>query len=73
MRCALIGLAIVTATTHARADDPRDLFGLGKDKKPAERESCDDAKTLGCTTARDDFDPVSPYAVRTWLPSSYLL
>lgn len=60
--------------TAARADDnPRDLFGIGKDKKPAEKPACDDAKTLGCATARDDFDRVSPYALRTWLPSTYLL
>ena len=71
MRGALVGLALLVG--EARADNPRDLFGLGKDKQPAEKASCDDAKTLGCSTATDDLDPVSPYAIRTWLPSSYLL
>lgn len=61
------------ATTAHADNNPRDLFGLGKDKQPVEKVTCDDAKMLGCATARDDFDPVSPYALRTWLPSSYLL
>ncbi len=57
----------------ARAEDPRDLFGLGP-KPPAEpAPSCDDGLTFGCATALDPFDEVSPYALRTWLPRSYLL
>ena len=52
-------------------EDPRDVFGLKR--KPAEQVSCADARTFGCSTATDPFDPVSPYALRTWLPSSYLL
>ena len=73
MRCALFAtVTLVAATAHA--DDPRDLFGLGKkQKKSAEKASCADAKTLGCAFATDRFDPVSPYAVRTWLPSTYVL
>lgn len=70
MRYAL--LAGMVLSTHAHAGDPRDLFGLGN-RKQAEQVNCDDAKTLGCATATDDYDPVSPYATRTWLPSSYLL
>jgi hypothetical protein len=54
VRRALFGLALLATPAHA--DDPRDLFGLGKDKQRAEKERCDDAKTLGCATARDDFD-----------------
>jgi hypothetical protein len=66
-------LAGLVLTTHAHADDdPRDLFGLGKGKQ-TEQVTCDDAKTLGCATASDDLDPVSPYATRTWLPATYLL
>ena len=71
VRRALLATLLLARAAHA--DDPRDLFGLGKGKKPAEKTSCEDAKTLGCSTARDDFDHVSPYAVRTWLPASYLL
>ena len=70
MRYALLAGLVLIGQAHA--DSPRDLFGIGKDKK-VEKASCDDGKTLGCSNALDDFDPVSPYAVRTWLPSSYLL
>lgn len=71
MHRALLGLVLLAAAAHA--ENPRDLFGLGKDKPAAEPARCDDAKTLGCAFAEDDLDPVSPYAVRTWLPASYLL
>jgi hypothetical protein len=54
------------------ADDTRDVFGFTKKTtEPAPR--CEDARTLGCVTATDPFDPVSPYALRTWLSASYLL
>jgi hypothetical protein len=65
-------LAGLVLSTRAHADDPRDLFGLGGGKQAAQ-VTCDDAKLLGCATASDDLDPVSPYATRTWLPATYLL
>ena len=65
-------LLLVLLAAPAYADDPRDLFGLGKQKQ-TEKVRCDDAKTLGCAFPTDRFDEVSPYAVRTWLPASYLL
>jgi len=63
----LIGLASV-----ARADDPRDVFGL----KPKHTEApldCSDGRDFGCAQATDPFSDVTPYALRTWLPASYLL
>ena len=75
-----LALALVSTTAHAQAprseaeaNDPHDLFGLGKDKKPAEKLDCSDGKSLGCAAATDPFDRVSPFALRTWLPTSYLL
>ncbi len=65
-------MALVATARHARADDPRDLFGLGS-KSPAQKASCDDGELLGCAFAADRFDEVSPYALRTWLPATYLL
>jgi hypothetical protein len=65
------GLPKQRPATPITEDDARDVFGLKR--KPAEQVSCDDARTLGCTTATDPFDPVSPVALRTWLPASYLL
>ncbi|MBA3397836.1 MAG: TonB-dependent receptor [Deltaproteobacteria bacterium] len=77
-RCSalLVSLAgVLLALGHAsvaRADDPRELFGF--DKQPAsEPIDCADGKSLGCASATDPLDPVSPYALRTWLPASYLL
>lgn len=75
MRCrrALIAsLAGLLASRTAAADDPRDLFGL--DAAPREAPpSCDDGRAFGCAGATDPLDEVSPYALRTWLPASYLL
>jgi hypothetical protein len=68
----LASLAGLLATRAASAEDPRDLFGLGK--KPVEPPpSCDDGRAFGCATALDPFDDVSPYALRTWLTGRYLL
>ena len=67
-----VTLALLATSGVAAADgDPRDVFGL----KPrlAEPVDCGDAKTFGCATATDPFDPVSPYALRTWLPTTYTM
>src|SRR5258706_9849833 len=56
---------------QARADD-RELFGLSK-KPPEPPVTCDDGRAFGCATATDPLDDTSPYALRTWLPASYLL
>jgi hypothetical protein len=63
----LIGFAGV-----AHADDPRDIFGLAP-KKGDEPLDCRDGRDFGCAQATDPLDPVTPYALRTWFPASYLL
>jgi hypothetical protein len=63
----LIGFASV-----AHAEDPHDVFGL----KPTTGEApldCSDGKAFGCAQATDPLDDVTPYALRTWFPASYLL
>jgi len=79
-RALLAGLACVATVRTASADappkqpeDPRELFGFGKKPKAEPPPSCDDAHQLGCATATDPFDAVSPFALRTWLPARYLL
>ncbi len=52
-------------------DESRDVFGFKKQTEAP--ESCEDARTLGCATPTDPFDPVSPVALRSWLSSGYLL
>jgi len=69
----LASLALIGSVAHAddAAEDARDVFGFTKrPTEPAPR--CDDARTLGCATATDPFDAVSPYALRTWLPAKSL-
>ncbi|MEO8705177.1 MAG: hypothetical protein ABI867_34345 [Kofleriaceae bacterium] len=61
----------VASADDAAPADPRDVFGLKR--KPIAETSCDDGRALGCTTAEDPFDPVAPMALRSWLPSTYLL
>jgi len=68
----LASLAGLLASPAALADDPRDLFGLGQKPAGPPPPSCDDGRELGCATALDPFDAVSPYALRTWLPGRYL-
>ncbi len=74
-RCSALLVSLAGVIAHAsiaRADDPRELFGFGK-QPGNEPVSCADGKSLGCASATDPLDPVSPYALRTWLPASYLL
>ncbi|HEU0033273.1 MAG TPA: hypothetical protein VFQ53_21720 [Kofleriaceae bacterium] len=68
---AAFGLSPKPPAPAPTGDDARDVFGLSP--KVAKRASCEDGRTLGCTAATDPFDPVSPFATKTWLPASYLL
>jgi hypothetical protein len=73
VRRRVVLLAGVLVSRTALGDDPRDLFGLGKDRKPAdEKLTCDQPHTFGCATIDDPFDDASPYGLTTWLPASYL-
>lgn len=68
----VLAAAIVGYASVARADDPRDVFGLKP--KATEKVDCSDGKAFGCTHATDPLaDDDVPYALRTWLPASYLL
>ena len=72
VRYGLALLALLVSRT-AFADDPRDLFGLGKKPKDAEPPpSCDDPHAFGCAMATDPLDDPSPLALSTWLPADYL-
>ena len=69
-RCALIaGLAIHVRL--ARADDPREVFGLGPGPDRA-APSCGDGHAFDCATATDPLDDAVPFGLTTWLPGSYL-
>lgn len=63
----LIGFASV-----AHADDAHDVFGL-KPKTAETPLDCSDGKDFGCAQATDRLSEATPYALRTWLPASYLL
>ncbi|MBA2541070.1 MAG: hypothetical protein H0V17_15630, partial [Deltaproteobacteria bacterium] len=70
MRRIALGL-LIGGVGSASADDARDLFGFKP--KVAEPVDCTDAKTFGCASSTDPFDVLSPAALRTWLPTSYVL
>ena len=70
MRGALVLLVGVAGVAHA--DDPRDVFGL-KPKHTAPPLDCSDGTAFGCAAATDPLADDLPYALRTWLPASYLL
>jgi hypothetical protein len=73
-RCAVLASLLIGGVAHADgggAEDPRDVFGFKA--RPTERFDCSDWRTFGCPTATDPFDDTSPYAIRTWLPTTYLL
>ncbi len=72
MRLRAVLIVATLASRGARADDLRDQFGLGKKPVAAEEVHCTDTRTLGCVWAEDDLDAATPYALSTWLPSSYL-
>ncbi|HEX7839773.1 MAG TPA: hypothetical protein VF469_19995, partial [Kofleriaceae bacterium] len=73
-RCALFAALLVGGaggTRDARADDPREAFGLPA-KPPATEVSCSDGLALDCAIATDPLDRATPYALSTWLAGSYL-
>jgi hypothetical protein len=71
VRCR-IALAILTAGSGvASAEDPSDVFGFRP--PPIEQVDCTDPRTFGCPSSTDPFDAMSPFALRTWLPTSYTL
>src|SRR5512144_526234 len=74
--CALLAGLLAgraAAVPQARADDPRDAFGLRKRPPPAELPSCDDGHAFNCAIATDPLDDATPYGLSTWLPGSSLL
>src|SRR6185369_2430895 len=73
-RCALFAALLVGGAggaRDARADDPREAFGLPA-RPPAAEVSCSDGLALDCAIATDPLDRATPYALSTWLPGSYL-
>ena len=70
LRCALIAVLLVGRT--ARADDPRDTFGLSRAPPPPSPVTCSDGLALDCAVATDPLDDATPFALSTWLPGSYL-
>ena len=67
----LILLGVVCAASVAHADDPRDVFGLSRPQTPS--LDCSDGRAFGCVTATDPMSDSDPFALSTWLSSSYLL
>jgi hypothetical protein len=68
LRCAALASLLIGGIAHA---DARDVFGFKP--KVAEPVDCTDWRTFGCPTGSDPFDDTSPYGLRTWLPTTYLL
>lgn len=67
------GLGALLLPAIARADDPHDLFGVGKGRAPApDAVTCAEADTFGCAQPTDPLDPHQSFALSTWLPASYL-
>lgn len=73
VRAWVVVFAGLLASRAARADDPRDLFGLGQDQPAAApAASCDEPHTFGCVHPTDPLDDAGPYALSTWLEASTL-
>ena len=66
-----IALAGLLTGRTSRADDPHDLFGVGK-HADAPPPTCDEIHTFGCAMVSDPFDPTPAFALSTWLPATYL-
>lgn len=65
--------ALLAATSTARADDPRDLFGLRKPAPKADdAPGCEEPGTFGCASVTAPLDDEAPLALSTWLPAAYL-
>lgn len=75
MRRVVVGLLVLSHATLAHADDPRDIFGLGKKPPPIEPPiDCDDGTAFGCLGATDPLsERASLYSLSSWLPAGYLL
>ena len=89
MRRLVVGSLVLSYATLAHAEDPRDVFGLGKKnatpedprdvfglgkKKQEPPLDCSDGREFGCVTASDPLDErASPYALSQWLAADYLL
>ncbi|TMQ15828.1 MAG: TonB-dependent receptor [Deltaproteobacteria bacterium] len=70
-RALIAALGVLAGAPGARADEPRDAFGLPP--RPAEpRASCGDGLAPDCAMATDPLDEATPYGLATWLPGSYL-
>jgi hypothetical protein len=77
-RLAALAAAACTLAAQpgrARADDPRDLFGLSKPApEAASTVDCATGSAASCTYATDPLAEAPPaYALATWLPARYLL
>jgi hypothetical protein len=76
VRCCVALLAGLlaggAAVPAARADDVRDVFGLGKRPPPTALPSCGDGLAFNCAIATDPLDDATPYALATWLPAAAL-
>jgi hypothetical protein len=59
--------------TQDPGPDPRDVFGLGKKHTDEVPLDCSDGLAFGCALPTDPLADGVPYALRTWLPTSYLL
>ena len=68
---AIVALSLIGGIAHA--DDPHDVFGLGRKPKQEPPLDCSDGLAFGCTQATDPLADSVPYALSTWLPASYLL
>jgi hypothetical protein len=75
VRRAVVGLLVLSYSALAHGDDPRDVFGLGKKRKPPEPPlDCSDGTAFGCAVASDPLaETESIYGLSTWLSASYLL
>lgn len=75
LRAALLALLGFFASGKlAHAEDPRELFGLGKTEPAAEAEDpCADPLGFGCAMVTDPLEAdASPYGLTTWLSAAYL-
>jgi len=75
-RSALIAGIVAGRALHAgpaRADDPREVFGLSKQPAPSALPDCGDGLAFNCAVATDPLDDATPYALATWLPAAALL
>jgi hypothetical protein len=72
---SVVGLLVLSCSTLAHADDPRDVFGLGKKpKQQQEPLDCSDGTEFGCVGPSDPLDEnASLYSLTSWLSAEYLM